>query len=202
MKRLGDVISVLCHVRAGERVVLPCMISQVREGLDAIGAKAGSGRGNRRRPMPPAWIAGMDWLAEVEKVARGFTSRTPWGERYSGDGGSVERLVWLAEVARPRPQDTGNLRDIEGVLSRLATEGEKLLDPVLFTVDADCPVCGARFFQAPNGIGGYDFHAALMVRSSSAECGACGTVWRGGEVLDLAMRVTGNTKIQSTTPTS
>lgn len=187
LQSFRDAVAMLCHETMGEVRRLPCIIDQVRESLDAI--RSHSGRGNRRRPMPPAWIAGMDWLSELSKMVVGWSQPTPWGTRFSGaEDTTVNRLWWLA-AEQPRPQDTPVLYEWGSALDTLRLEAQRLLDPVLFTVDAPCPVCGARYFQTPNGIGGYNFHDALQIRSESADCGACGTVWSKGEIIDLAALV-------------
>lgn len=167
----------------------PSVYEQVR---DSLTDRRGSG-GGRARGSSPVWLEGMVWVDAIDQLARDWTTRTPWGTAYPGGvgtGGTVARLRWLADQ-KPRPQDTTALRSLNTTLERMAHDAANLLDPVLFTVSAACPECGADHVRLPDGMGDHVRHDALRVRLFSADCAACGTRWGEAERLQLAADVAG-----------
>lgn len=162
----------------------PSIHQQVR---DSLTDRRGAG-GGRARGSSPVWLEGMVWIDALNKCAREWTTRTPWGTTYNGPDTATSRLRWLAEE-KPRPQDANTIRTWAGHLHGLAHEAANLLDPVLFTVAAPCPECGADHVRLPDGTGDTVRHDALRVRLFSADCAACGARWGETERLSLAAAV-------------
>lgn len=163
----------------------PSLIQQVR---DSLTDRRGTG-GGRARGSSPVWLEGMVWIDAVETAARDWTTRTPWGTAYTGADCPTARLRWLADQT-PRPQDTTTLRAWAAHLEHLTRDAANLLDPVIFTVSAACPECGADHVRLPDGTGDMVRHHALRVRLMSADCAACGARWVEAERLTLAAAVT------------
>lgn len=187
-KRVDDLVgpSVLATGLPG-----PSVYDQVVECLPTGGVWS-KGKGNNRRSIPPVWVSGMAWVEDMDGHSVGWTTPTPWGARYPGGlhDPAPLRLLWLSEQ-HPRPQDVAVVRRWVAVLDSLFASAVKLLDPVRFTIAAPCPECGASSVDLPDDLGEMVAHPSLRVRSESADCGACGAIWRGGEVLDLAAAVNG-----------
>lgn len=166
----------------------PSVWQQVHDSLTDRRASKGGGRA---RGSSPVWLEGMAWCDTVDRDAVDWCRHAPWRDDNSpaAPADTVARLRWLAEE-KPRPQDAEWCLTITARIDHLANQARQLLDPVVLTIDAPCPSCGADHVRLPDGTGDMVRHPALRVRLQSADCAACGTVWTESEMLELAEQVT------------
>lgn len=135
--------------------------------------------------MPPVWVAGLDWTRALDHDTRTITRVTPWGTRFDGWDTIPDRLDWLMQQ-KPRPQDADTVTEWASALERHADTAATLLDPVIMEVDAPCPECQQKTVTLPDNDGNPVEHRTLRFRTESADCRACGTLWRGMDIIELA----------------
>lgn len=156
----------------GQYVSGPSMYQEVRNNLAGEqGARKG---GAAARSMPPLWVAGLDWLESVDKVAR----RLGYGQ--------------LIEVLDGRwaPEQVGELDQAEGELRSLHARGGLLLaSRTSFEVDAPCPACEVRTLRRADDAGDEIAVKSLVVSLGGGMCRACGMSWAPEELYGLAEMV-------------
>lgn len=146
-------------------------------GMSGGGAGAlGGGYGSKT----PIWTAAYDWCAALN------TTLTELGKRA---GVIIPRRDITGAIGRARELDL-NAIDPDH-LDHAATQLEhhhrmalKLLFPPMFELTAPCPECKATHTHHRGGDGGVRA-AALTVHEMWAECGACGHIWDGIDVIAL-----------------
>lgn len=137
----------------------------------------GAGYGSKT----PIWTAGHDWCTALN------TTLTALGKRA---GVTIPRRDVAEAVAHTRELDLAAVTS--QYLDHTATQLEhhhrmalKLLFPPMFELVAPCPECTATHTHHQGADGGIR-SAALTVHEMWAECGACGHIWDGIDVIDLA----------------
>lgn len=154
---------------------------QAAHGMSGAGAGApGGGYGSKT----PIWTAAYDWCADVNKTITKLAKHT---NTHIPKGDTLHAL----DRAYSLPFNPTNAAHLDRAATQLEHHHRmalKLLFPPMFEIDAPCPQCHHTHTHH-HGAEGETRMAALTVHDMWAECGACGKIWEGIEVIALARAV-------------
>lgn len=146
----------------------PSMYTQIRDDVYGMSGEAMRGVSESR---PPLWVDGIDWINTADTLAQ------EWAPAITG--GTVARLDGLTRHAFG-PDDTGWLQNANQRLTRLATDGDTLLqgeEHHRLDVVAPCPQCHQTTVYRKDSGGDMVRKTALQLTVNGCRCVACGAFW-------------------------
>lgn len=181
------------------RVQRPSVYDEVRSDL---AGRQGTSTGGVARSLPPVWVDGLDWVAEVDRRVAWWTGQfgldgeqgrvdvVAYGIMFDTAGTTTARLRNFAEYQWPNDQVWlmyGGViaRELEGwkVTADQLVEGVKQRK---LEVIAPCPQCGERYVHRRDSAGEVVRQAALQMTLDGCKCLSCNDLWAQDNLLTLS----------------
>lgn len=213
--RIAAAISALIDERAGVHTVVtksgdfswPRMVRVHRPSVydemrSDLAGRQGTSTGGVARSLPPVWVDGLDWLAEVDRRVAWWTEQfgldgeqgrvdvVHYGIIFDTAGTTAARLRNFAEYQWPDDQIWlmyGGLiaRELEGWKAK----ADQLVEDVQLRkleVTAPCPQCGERYVYRKDSAGEVVRQAALQMTLDGCKCLSCNDLWAQDKLLTLS----------------
>lgn len=181
------------------RVQRPSVYDEMRSDL---AGRQGTSTGGVARSLPPVWVDGLDWVAEVDRRVAWWTEQfgldgehgrvdvVAYGIMFDTAGTTTARLRNFAAYEWPNDQvwlGYGGLiaREIEGwkLTADQLVEGVKQRK---LEVIAPCPQCGERYVHRKDSAGEIVRQAALQMTLDGCKCLSCNDLWAQDNLLTLS----------------
>ncbi|MDV8024961.1 hypothetical protein [Rhodococcus sp. IEGM 1330] len=143
-----------------------------------IAGQQGTGLGNAARSLPPAWLAAIDWLHDVERTVHGWWIDTDASTESRLD--SLSRWQW-------QKADLVQVEDMTARVAEWVRRAERLLDArASFPVTGNCPECHVAVTKSIDACGETVRSPVLRASVSGAHCQACDASWPADQLWALA----------------
>lgn len=181
------------------RVQRPSVYEEMRSDL---AGRQGTSTGGVARSLPPVWVDGLDWVAEVDRRVAWWTGQfgldgeqgrvdvVAYGIMFDTAGTTTARLRNFAEYQWPNDQVWlmyGGV--IARELESWKTTADQLVEGVKqrkLEVIAPCPQCGERYVHRKDSAGEIVRQAALQMTLDGCKCLSCNDLWAQDNLLTLS----------------